>query len=62
MIVKFDDKTYQFDKRMTVRRLLEELRLNPEAHIVIVDGQIKTPDIVISETSEVRIVRAVSGG
>jgi len=47
---------------MTVRKLLEELGLNPEAHIVIVDGQIKTPDITIDEASEVRIVRAVSGG
>ncbi|OAA31358.1 hypothetical protein AT15_07630 [Kosmotoga arenicorallina S304] len=62
MKVFLDDKEFSFNKPISVKRLLESLNLNPESHIVLVNGAIKTPDSKISEDANVRIVRAVSGG
>ncbi|MCD6160409.1 MAG: MoaD/ThiS family protein [Kosmotoga sp.] len=62
MRVLVDKKEYNFSKSVSVKKLLENLNLNPESHIVLVDGIIKTPDSKIPENAEVRIVRAISGG
>ncbi|AKI97136.1 hypothetical protein IX53_04140 [Kosmotoga pacifica] len=62
MRVMLDEKEYNFDEAFSVKKLLETLNLNPESHIVLVNGAIKTSDSKISEDAEVRIVRAVSGG
>ena len=51
-----------YNAQCGIAKLLENLNLNLESHIVLVDGIIKTPDSKIPENAEVRIVRAISGG
>lgn len=62
MIAKLDRKSYTFDKAMTVRRLLEQLGLDPEQHLVSDGADLLTNDLVIEADREVRIIRVVSGG
>ena len=43
-------------------KLLQELDLNPECHIVIRDGELLTRDDLVREDETVEILSAISGG
>ena len=45
-----------------VDQLLRKLNLNPESHLVVVNGELVTGDRHISEEDTVEIVSAISGG
>jgi sulfur carrier protein len=45
-----------------VDQLLRKLDLNPESHLVVVNGELVTGDRHISEEDTVEIVSAISGG
>ena len=62
MQIRYGRKTYSFEKAMTVRKLLKELRIVPEGVIVAVNGELVTNDTRIQGDDEVEIVRAISGG
>lgn len=62
MLVKYDYKTYQFDESMRGYELLKKLGLNPEEHLIIVDGELYTEDRVIKKDKEVLIVKVTSSG
>uniref|UniRef100_A0A7C4VSU2 Thiamine biosynthesis protein ThiS n=1 Tax=Fervidobacterium thailandense TaxID=1008305 RepID=A0A7C4VSU2_9BACT len=62
MLVKYDYKTYQFDESMRGYELLKKLGLNPEEHLIIVDGELYTEDRVIRKDKEVLIVKVTSSG
>lgn len=62
MKVKFRDQTFEFDRDMTVRELLEELNLSPESTIVVKGDEVLTEDEKLSKDDEVRIISAISGG
>lgn len=62
MKVTMDNQTLEFDKKITVKQLLNELNLNPESHVIVVNGKISTLDIPIPIDGDVRIIRAISGG
>ncbi|ANE42281.1 sulfur transfer protein involved in thiamine biosynthesis [Fervidobacterium ngatamarikiense] len=42
--------------------LLKKLGLNPEEHLIIVDGELYTEDRVIKKDKEVKIVKVTSSG
>lgn len=62
MKVTLDDQSYEFERKITVKQLLNELNLNPESHVIVVNGKISTLDILIPLDGDVRIIRAISGG
>ena len=62
MKVDWDGKKYEFEKPMVVHRLLEELSLSKEAHLVVANGKLVTEDHKLDTTDDVRVIRVISGG
>ena len=51
-----------FECPKLVDRLLRNLQLNPESHLVVVNGEMVTGDHHLTEDDTVEIVSAISGG
>ena len=49
-------------KPMVVHRLLEELSLSKEAHLVVANGKLVTEDHKLDAADDVRVIRVISGG
>jgi sulfur carrier protein ThiS len=62
MKVDWDGKKYEFEKPMVVHRLLEELSLSKEAHLVVANNKLVTEDHKLEATDDVRVIRVISGG
>lgn len=62
MKVKHGRSEHEFEREMTVRRLLEVLDVVPEGVVVAVNGELTTTDSTIGVDDEVEVIRAVSGG
>ncbi|KAF2957448.1 sulfur transfer protein involved in thiamine biosynthesis [Thermotoga sp. Ku-13t] len=62
IVVVYQGRTFEFEKSMTVKQLLNELRLNPLEHLVQVDGKLYTEDRTIKPGSQVVIRRVTSAG
>lgn len=55
-------REHSLPKKIKVKALLEELRLNPESVIVIRGKELLTPDDWVGEEDEIRIRGVISGG
>jgi sulfur carrier protein len=55
-------KELALDGKRRVSKLLEELQLNPETHLVIRDGELLTRDDILRDEDNVEILSAISGG
>ena len=62
MKVEWDGKSYEFVKPMLVARLLEELSLNREAHLVVANNKLVTEDYRLEAHDDVKVIRVISGG
>ncbi len=64
MKVKFNGKEYEFDKKLKVKNLFDELKINENAYIVIdkKNKKLLPPDAILSDDSEIEIRRVISGG
>jgi len=62
MRVKHGRNEQEFDREMTVRRLLEVMDVVPEGVVVAINGELVTTDSTIRVGDEVEIIRAISGG
>ncbi|MDM7320097.1 sulfur transfer protein involved in thiamine biosynthesis [Fervidobacterium sp. SC_NGM5_O18] len=62
MKVFYEFKIYEFNESMRGYDLLKKLGLNPEEHLIIVDGELYTEDRVIKKDKEVKIVKVTSSG
>lgn len=62
MKVTYGRRTHEFDRPMTVKRLLKELDIVPEGVVVSVNGSLTTSDRRVEVDDEVEIIRAISGG
>ncbi len=62
MVIKVGHKTLNIKGSKKVREILKELDLNPEAHLVVVNGKLVTEDETVDEDATVKIVKVVSGG
>ncbi len=60
--VKYQGKTFQFEDGITVGEIFENLSINPEEHLAVLNGQLKTEDEKLSSGDELEIVKVVSGG
>jgi sulfur carrier protein len=58
--VFYEFKIYEFNESMRGYDLLKKLGLNPEEHLIIVDGELYTEDRVIKKDKEVKIVKVTS--
>lgn len=57
-----DEKEYQFDKRMKVGNIIQELQLNPESVLVIKGNELLTSEDWIEKDEEIKIRGVISGG
>lgn len=62
MKVYVGSKTYNFQGRLKVEKLLHKLNLHPQSNIVIRNGEIVTEDEYLEPEDEVEIIHAISGG
>ncbi|MEJ5257538.1 MAG: hypothetical protein WHS64_04730 [Fervidobacterium sp.] len=62
MKVFYEYQTFEFDESLRGYELLKKLGLNPEEHLIIVDGELYTEDRVIRKDKEVKIVKVTSSG
>ncbi|MBA4417867.1 MAG: hypothetical protein C0392_08155 [Syntrophus sp. (in: bacteria)] len=62
MKVEWNGTVYEFDKSMTVLRLLERLSVNRESHLVVVNNKLVTEDSRLEKDDEVKLIRVISGG
>jgi sulfur carrier protein ThiS len=62
MKVEYDGKITEFEKPMTILRLLEKMSLNRESHLVMVNNGLVTEDSRLERDDEVKLVRVISGG
>jgi sulfur carrier protein ThiS len=62
MPVQWNGKTVELPRPLLVSRLLENLSLSRESHLVVVNGRLATEDLRIEKTDEVKIIRVISGG
>jgi len=62
MHVNWEGKEYLFEKPMLVSRLLEELKVNKEGHLVVANNRLVTEDHRLGADDNVKVIRVVSGG
>ena len=62
MNVNYDGREYTFEKPMLVSRLLEELSISKEGHLVVANSKLVTEDHRLEASDSVRVIRVVSGG
>jgi sulfur carrier protein ThiS len=62
MVIEWDGKVHEVDRRLTVQMLLERFSLSKEAHLVTANGALMTEDRMLERDDRVRIIRVISGG
>jgi len=62
MNVNWEGREYTFEKPMLVSRLLEELAITREGHLVVANNKLVTEDHRLQAGDNVRVIRVVSGG
>jgi sulfur carrier protein ThiS len=62
VLVEWDGKVHEVDRRLTVQMLLEKFSLSKEAHLVTANGSLLTEDRMLERDDRVRIIRVISGG
>lgn len=55
-------RTLELTGKRKVKKLLADLELNSESHIVIRRQELLTTDVVLYDDDEVEIISAISGG
>jgi sulfur carrier protein ThiS len=62
MKVDHNGTIHEFEKPMTILKLLEQFSLNKESYLVVVNNKLVTEDLRLEKDDEVRLVRVISGG
>jgi len=62
MKVELDGKTHEIEKTVDVARLLRQLSVSRETHLVIVNDRLVTEDHRLAKDDRVKLIRVVSGG
>ena len=55
-------QTWEVEPGKTARETVKELGLNPESHLIVVNGEMVTDDTILQPGDEVLLVAAISGG
>jgi len=62
MKVEYNGTLHEFDKAMTILKLLEHLSINKESHLIVVNNKLVTEDLRLEKDDDVRVIRVISGG
>ena len=62
MKVRYGDKEFDFEKRMSALKLLRQLEILAETVVVTRNGEIVTEDEMLEVGDEVELIRVISGG
>jgi len=61
--VKFQNKTYEFKfEKAKAKELLKKLNLSSTYAVVLKNGEIVTEDEILTETDNIEVISAISGG
>lgn len=62
MKIIYRDKEWELPGGATARDTIRKVGLDPEAVLVIRNGELVTDDIILSHEDEVKLIAVVSGG
>ena len=62
MEIIFRDKKFEIKGNITARDAILKIGMEPEAFLVVVNGQLKTDDVILKEEDKIKLVAVVSGG
>jgi sulfur carrier protein ThiS len=62
MKIVYRNKTYDVKPNITARDAIKKIGIDPEAVLVVVNGNLVTDDVILKEADEVKLVAVVSGG
>jgi sulfur carrier protein ThiS len=62
MKLVYRDQEWDMRGGMTARAAIKKVALDPEAVLVVRNGQLVTDDTILAEEDEVKLIAVVSGG
>jgi sulfur carrier protein ThiS len=62
MRITYRDKAWELPGGMTARDTIKKVGLDPEAVLVVRNGELVTDDVILSDEDEVKLIAVVSGG
>jgi sulfur carrier protein len=62
MKIVYRDKVWELKGGMTARDAIRKVGLDPEAVLVVRNGELVTEDTILRDEDEVKLVAVVSGG
>lgn len=62
MRITYRDKAWELPGGMTARDAIKKVGLDPEAVLIVRNGELVTDDIILSGGDEVKLIAVVSGG
>lgn len=62
MKIIYRDKEWELRGGMTARDAINKVGLDPEAVLVVRNGELVTDDVILGEEDEVKLIAVVSGG
>ena len=62
MQVTYRDRTWIFDKRLSVTQMLRRISVLPESVLVVQNGQLVTEDQHLNPGDTIKVVAVISGG
>jgi sulfur carrier protein ThiS len=62
MKLVYRDKEWELRGGMTARAAIKKVDLDPEAVLVVRNGQLVSDDTILAEEDEVKLIAVISGG
>lgn len=62
MIITYREKKWELKGGMTARDAIRKVGLDPEAVLVIRNGELVTDDVILADSDDVRLISVISGG
>jgi sulfur carrier protein len=62
MRITYRDKEWELPGGMTAREAIKKVGLDPEAVLVVSNGELVTDDVILRDEDEVKLIAVVSGG
>ncbi len=62
MRITYRDKEWELPGGTTARGAIKKVGLDPEAVLVVRNGELVTDDVILSDEDEVKLIAVVSGG
>lgn len=62
VFIQKDNKTIEIEGKKSVKKVLQQLDINPETVLVVRDGELLTQDTILEENDEIEVISVISGG